>query len=598
MLKYSTATSLVALALLGCFVGQGVEAQLSSDNLMPRASFVLTKPQTQSYPGTHPGHQTHPGTSGIHKPSGPRPQKPSDPRPQKPSDPRPQKPTDPRPQPPPNQRPPIHFPWNPNRPQKPLDPRPQKPSDPRPQKPSDPRPQKPSDPRPQKPTDPRPQKPTDPRPQKPTDPRPQKPTDPRPQKPYPITSNPSWSFATKKPSYQQVQPRTSPVDQKVPQTIYDPSPGGDHQTVVTKNPNYNICEVEDSRKVPCGRVEISSSECLEIDCCYDGYGCYFGKAVTLQCTKDGHFIVVVSKYSTQPNIDLNSLSLLGDGENCGPIDSNSEFVIYYFAVSQCGTIVREEDPGVIVYDNFLFSYFETQHGKYGEITRDTTYDLLFQCRYTATAILSLVVELIPGTLPLPVASTGPLRVHMQLANGICTTKGCNPVVAAYTSFYEPHDYPVHKVLREPVYVQVELMERTDPLVVLTLDHCWTTTSPHPHTYPQWDILINGCPNPDDPYTAELVPVGSDVPFPGHYRRFLFYMFAFLDDVSEPTYQQLYLHCSTSLCLAIPGSYCEPNCFRKINKREAAATATEKTVERNVVVTAGPVTMSAPSSTKE
>lgn len=62
--------------------------------------------------------------------------------------------------------------------------------------------------------------------------------------------------------------------------------------------------------------------------------------VTLQCTKDGHFIVVASKYSTQPNIDLNSLSLWGNGENCGPIDSNSEFVIYYFAVSQCGTMVR------------------------------------------------------------------------------------------------------------------------------------------------------------------------------------------------------------------------------------------------------------------
>lgn len=65
------------------------------------------------------------------------------------------------------------------------------------------------------------------------------------------------------------------------------------------------------------------------------------------------------------------------------------------------------------------------------------------------------------------------------------------VDAAYTSFYAVEDYPVQKVLREPVYVQVEILERTDPLVVLMLDHCWTTTSPNPHTYPQWDILING-----------------------------------------------------------------------------------------------------------
>lgn len=65
------------------------------------------------------------------------------------------------------------------------------------------------------------------------------------------------------------------------------------------------------------------------------------------------------------------------------------------------------------------------------------------------------------------------------------------VEAAYTSFYKEEEYPVQKVLRQPVYVQVEILERTDPLVVLTLDHCWTTTSPNPHTFPQWDILING-----------------------------------------------------------------------------------------------------------
>lgn len=100
-----------------------------------------------------------------------------------------------------------------------------------------------------------------------------------------------------------------------------------------------------------------------------------------------------------------------------------------------------------------------------------------------------------------------------------------------------------------------------------------------------------CPNPDDPYTSELVPVGSDVSFPGHYRRFLFKMFAFVDNISvEPMHQQvtdgplthncpqrmfcitiltrlsllqMYLHCSTSLCLSMPGSFCEPNCFRKL-----------------------------------
>lgn len=62
---------------------------------------------------------------------------------------------------------------------------------------------------------------------------------------------------------------------------------------------------------------------------------------------------------------------------------------------------------------------------------------------------------------------------------------------AYSSFYTEADYPVIKVLRDPVYVEVQLIEKTDPNLVLTLGRCWTTTSPNPHSLPQWDILTDG-----------------------------------------------------------------------------------------------------------
>lgn len=65
------------------------------------------------------------------------------------------------------------------------------------------------------------------------------------------------------------------------------------------------------------------------------------------------------------------------------------------------------------------------------------------------------------------------------------------VDVAYSSFYTEADYPVTKVLRDPVYVEVHLLEKTDPLLVLTLGRCWTTTSPNPHSFPQWDILVDG-----------------------------------------------------------------------------------------------------------
>lgn len=61
----------------------------------------------------------------------------------------------------------------------------------------------------------------------------------------------------------------------------------------------------------------------------------------------------------------------------------------------------------------------------------------------------------------------------------------------YTSYYSEEDYPVTKVLREPVYVEVRILERTDPNVILVLDHCWATSTPEPLSRPQWDLVLNG-----------------------------------------------------------------------------------------------------------
>lgn len=64
-------------------------------------------------------------------------------------------------------------------------------------------------------------------------------------------------------------------------------------------------------------------------------------------------------------------------------------------------------------------------------------------------------------------------------------------VAAYSSFYAPSDYPVTKVLREPVYAEVRILARSDPNIILNLEHCWATSNPNPESLPQWDLLFNG-----------------------------------------------------------------------------------------------------------
>lgn len=62
---------------------------------------------------------------------------------------------------------------------------------------------------------------------------------------------------------------------------------------------------------------------------------------------------------------------------------------------------------------------------------------------------------------------------------------------AFNSYYMDMDYPITKVLRDPIYVDVVLLERTDPNLVLTLGRCWATADQFPHSYPQWDLLIDG-----------------------------------------------------------------------------------------------------------
>nr|ALT10047.1 choriogenin H [Dissostichus mawsoni] len=356
---------------------------------------------------------------------------------------------------------------------------------------------------------------------------------------------------------------------------------------VVKQPAAQSCVVAENVRIPCGGSDISAAGCEGINCCFEGRQCYYGKAVTVQCTKDAQFIVVVARDATLPNIDLESISLLGQGQGCTHVDSNSDFAIYNFPVTTCGSVVMEE-PGVIIYENRMSSSFEVEVGDRGAITRDSSYE------YIGTSVETLVIEVLDiVTPPLSVAALGPISVHLRLANGECYTKGCNEVDVAYTSFYTDTDYPVTKVLRDPVYVEVQLLEKTDPNLVLTLGRCWTTTSPNPHSLPQWDILIDGCPYRDDRYLSELVPVGpsSGLQSPSHFRRFIFKMFTFVNPNSmEPLSEQVFIHCSTAVCTSGAGRSCEPSCFGK--RREVRAAEKSK-AQSKVVVSVGPVIMGAP-----
>ncbi|XP_072544749.1 zona pellucida sperm-binding protein 4-like [Salminus brasiliensis] len=325
------------------------------------------------------------------------------------------------------------------------------------------------------------------------------------------------------------------------------------------------CRLDDPDKIPCGEPGIDASQCGAINCCFDGQQCYYGRTVTVQCTIDGQFVLVVARDTTLPRLSLDSISLLGGSDGpCGVADYNADFAIYQFPVTACGT--RAAVLGdYVVYENKMSSSYEVGVGPLGAITRDSHFELYFQCRYSTTTVASLAVELSSNDPPLPVAASGPLRVELRLGNGQCVTKGCVEEKVAYTSYYTEADYPVTKVLREPVYVEVRMLERTDPNLVLVLDRCWATSTPDPVSVPQWDLLVNGCPYRDDRYLTTLVPVdgSSGLPYPSHYKRFVLKMFTFVDPASmAPLKERIFIHCSTAVCSPTAGATCEPRCNRR------------------------------------
>ncbi|XP_077566609.1 zona pellucida sperm-binding protein 4-like [Stigmatopora nigra] len=342
------------------------------------------------------------------------------------------------------------------------------------------------------------------------------------------------------------------------------------------------CQVDAHHRIPCGPPGISPSQCQEISCCFDGGDCFYGKHVTLQCTKDGQMIIVICRDATVPRVNLDSIFLMTNEPGCGVMDSTSTFVIYQFPVTACGSVVREE-PGILVYENSMSAFYEVFLGNYGTITRDSRFELAVQCRYTSTSVAALIGEAQRLPAPPPVAAPGALNVDLRLGNGRRTVKGQMDEEVVFDYFYKESDYPITKVLREPIYVEVRIVGKNDPNLVLNLRRCWATGDSNPQSMPQWDLVLHGCPCAEGRYSTTVVPVdaSSGLEYPSHHRRFFFRMFSFVStrpadpskrgaaqqQVATHLRQKVFIHCDTTVCIPHMGNNCEPQCVRM--KRDLA-----------------------------
>ncbi|XP_037258447.1 zona pellucida sperm-binding protein 1 isoform X1 [Falco rusticolus] len=337
------------------------------------------------------------------------------------------------------------------------------------------------------------------------------------------------------------------------------------------------CQVTAGR-MPCVAPQ-GREACLQAGCCYDDMDriapCYYGNTATVQCLLDGHFVLVVPRgLATQP-YNLDSVRLASTQAGCEPIRVTDTFVMFHFPVTQCGTTVQVIEDRLI-YENQLISTIDVQGSPRGSITRDSTYILQARCIYNASDLLPLRMEVAVPPTSTPLAMLGPLGLQLRIATD-----------ESYGSYHPDGDYPLVRVLRDPIYVEVRLLQKTDPNLVLVLHHCWASPSTDATAEPQWPILVDGCPFTGDNYRTQLVPVGPaspQLPFPSHYQRFVISTFTFVEPPSMAVLEgEVYISCSASVCHLAQPEPCRPSCQLGVPSR-ARRSLGDRTAEAMGIVT--------------
>ncbi|KGL85313.1 Zona pellucida sperm-binding protein 1, partial [Tinamus guttatus] len=332
------------------------------------------------------------------------------------------------------------------------------------------------------------------------------------------------------------------------------------------------CQVATGR-IPCVAPQ-GREGCLQAGCCYDDMDrvapCYYGNTATVQCLLDGHFIIVVPRGLSMQPYNLDSVRLASDEGHCDPAKVTESFVMFRFPVTQCGTTVQVIEDRLI-YENQLISTIDVQAGPRGSITRDSVYILHARCIYNASDLLPVRVEVAVPPTAEALTEPGPLRLQLRVATD-----------DSYSSYHEDGDYPLVKVLRDPIYVEVRLLQKTDPNLVLVLHQCWASPSTSATAEPQWPILVDGCPFIGDNYRTQLLPVGpasQQLPFPSHYQRFVVSTFTFVESPSMAMLEgEVYIFCSASVCHLAQPEPCRPSCQLGVPSRARRSLGDKRTPE--------------------
>ncbi|XP_054910138.1 uncharacterized protein LOC129375232 [Poeciliopsis prolifica] len=266
--------------------------------------------------------------------------------------------------------------------------------------------------------------------------------------------------------------------------------------------------------------------------------CNFPSTLT-KCFPNGTMTALALKLESVPLLDPSQLTLADP--SCGPVHSDDRYAFFVFTVNSCGT-TRKFMTNVMLYENEI-SLPDELLMKKSPTSEEPEYHLKISCFYDINTSQSVAFNTRPHRRePYAENSKGQFQVVMRLA-----------LDDSYSAFQNFEDYPVATYPQQPLYFEVELLKSTSPPVSLELENCWATQEEDRTSQPRWHLIINGCPNPADPYQVVYHPVWTDtrVRNPSHFKRFEIQMFAFGDGKSTKPNDililQLYVHCDVVIC---------------------------------------------------
>ncbi|NXP44694.1 ZP2 protein, partial [Heliornis fulica] len=252
--------------------------------------------------------------------------------------------------------------------------------------------------------------------------------------------------------------------------------------------------------------------------------------ISAVCAQDGYMDFEVLADSTTPSLDLDTLRLRDPG--CRPAfrSSLNDRVWFHVPLNGCGTR-HWFDGEKIVYENEVRALWSDHPLR--RISRDSELRLTVLCSFSnGDASLTIKVDDLP---PLAAAvNQGPLSLLLL-----------SYPEDSYMQPYRDDQYPVVRYLRQPIFLEVQVLNRNDPNLHLVLDDCWATASQDPSSLPQWNIVVDGCEYDQDSYRTVFHPVGRGVSYANYRRRLEVKTFAFVSDKGLPGL--VYFHCSVLIC---------------------------------------------------